>query len=498
MPPREFEQLVARLNRESEQRPELYRIKLLALTALGHLYILALLLLSSLLLLWGLTELVHDEVLQGAKLLLLGSIAGIMLWRSTRINLPAPQGQALLPADAPQLFGVIEKIRSKLGGPPIHRVVVNDLFNAAIFQAPRLGIFGWHRNTLIIGLPLMQALSRKEFAAILAHEYAHLSRQHGRLDTWIYHTRLLWSQVQASFRHDSSLIEAMLTRFLRGYIPLFQAYSLVQARRDEYEADRLAASVVGAQTMADALIAQAIRGRFIEERFWQDLWSQASSKQHPPYLPHTAMRTALHLGLPQEDAQRWFDEALQHYTGAQDTHPSLRDRILALDTGTELPPNAVHSAAQSLLGDLLPRLQQQFDELWLSHNEQTWRLHHHAAASARETVQRMQGRDAASLSPEELSHYALALDTLGRKDEALPLLCQAADHPHGSADSAMAAARLLRERGDEALTHYLQLAVRRNRELCADASLEAEHFYRQRGDEDNARLWGERLNDRVA
>lgn len=498
MTPREFERLVARLEKDSAHRPELYRCKLFALAALGHAYVIALLLLALGGMLWALLGFIQGEYLTAAKTALLAAIAAILFLLNTRIKLPQPQGQILLPADAPALFAVIAKIRSKVHGPRIHRVIVNDVFNAAIFRAPRLGILGWHRNTLIIGLPLMQALSRKEFAAILAHEYGHLSRQHGRLDTWIHHTRMLWSQVQASFPNGGGLIENLLTRFLRWYIPLFQAYSFVQARRDEYEADRIAAGIVGRQTMADALIAQTIRGRFIEERFWQELWQRADHQPSPPFLPHAAMRTALHLGLSPADAKRWLNDAMQAQTATQDTHPCLRERILALDTAGELPPNAVHSAAQSLLGDRLARLQQDFDALWLQHNEQAWRLRHHAASSAREIVARMEQRELRQLGPDELAHFGLALDTLGRKSDALPLLCHAADHPHGSAEAAMAAARLLRERDDEQLTHYLELAMQRNRELRETACREAASFYAERGEDDKARHWAIRLNKPMA
>jgi hypothetical protein len=37
----------------------------------------------------------------------------------------------------------------------IHEVLVTPEFNASIAQVPRLGVFGWHRNYLRIGLPLM-------------------------------------------------------------------------------------------------------------------------------------------------------------------------------------------------------------------------------------------------------------------------------------------------------------------------------------------------------
>jgi hypothetical protein len=39
------------------------------------------------------------------------------------------------------------------------RVGQIDDFNAAVVQAPRLGLFGWYRNYLLIGLPLAKALT---------------------------------------------------------------------------------------------------------------------------------------------------------------------------------------------------------------------------------------------------------------------------------------------------------------------------------------------------
>ena len=46
-------------------------------------------------------------------------------------------------------------------------------------QLPRLGIFGWYRNYLIIGMPLMKSLTCEQFKAVLAHEFGHLAKVTG-------------------------------------------------------------------------------------------------------------------------------------------------------------------------------------------------------------------------------------------------------------------------------------------------------------------------------
>ena len=53
-------------------------------------------------------------------------------------------------------------------------------FNAGVREVPRLGLLGWPRTYLEIGLPLSMAVAQEEIRAILAHEFAHLSARHGR------------------------------------------------------------------------------------------------------------------------------------------------------------------------------------------------------------------------------------------------------------------------------------------------------------------------------
>ena len=54
-------------------------------------------------------------------------------------------------SDAPELFALLDRLRARLDTPPLHQVLVTADFNAGITQLPRLGVFGWHRNSLILG-----------------------------------------------------------------------------------------------------------------------------------------------------------------------------------------------------------------------------------------------------------------------------------------------------------------------------------------------------------
>ena len=107
-------------------------------------------------------------------------VAGAM-W----VSLDVPKGQRIANSEAPELFALIDKLRRSLGAPRFHHVLITDDFNAAVVQIPRLGLLGWYRNTLLIGLPLMKALNRQQLAAVLAHKFGHLAGGHGRLGNWI-------------------------------------------------------------------------------------------------------------------------------------------------------------------------------------------------------------------------------------------------------------------------------------------------------------------------
>ena len=48
--------------------------------------------------------------------------------------------------------------------PRVHQVLLVDAFNAAVCQLPRLGVLGWQKNHLLIGLPFLQAFSREQYA----------------------------------------------------------------------------------------------------------------------------------------------------------------------------------------------------------------------------------------------------------------------------------------------------------------------------------------------
>jgi Zn-dependent protease with chaperone function len=202
----EFAQLVRELEARAEANPKAFLWNTAAMLVFGYAYLLCVFLLS-LIAVAGLVLLVVRYPNGGTfKLgLVLGILFGglcLSILRGVWVRLPAPEGIRVKKDQAPKLVAMIHEVRSRLRSQPFHSVVMTGDLNAAVVQVPRLGIFGWQRNFLVIGLPLLQALSPAEFKSVLAHEFGHLSANHSRFSGWIYRVRRAWEQVIESISRN--------------------------------------------------------------------------------------------------------------------------------------------------------------------------------------------------------------------------------------------------------------------------------------------------------
>ena len=139
------------------------------------------------------------------------------------------------------------------------RVLLTGDLNAAVVQVPRLGVFGWYKTYLLLGLPLMDAMEPDEFKAVVAHEFAHLSNQDSRLGSWLYRLRSSWERVMDSLSEQGA--PRPLLAFINWFWPRFNASAFVLSRSQEYQADAFAALVTSPQASARGLQRLAVETR---------------------------------------------------------------------------------------------------------------------------------------------------------------------------------------------------------------------------------------------
>ncbi|QJW83694.1 M48 family metalloprotease [Ramlibacter terrae] len=267
-----------------------------------------------------------------------GITAPGLLWTSLRAlwcRLEPPEGLRLARGDAQELFDAIERIRRKVKGPPLDGIYLQSDLNACIAQRPRWGLFGGARNDLGVGLPLLMAVDRQRLLAVLAHEYGHLRGEHGRFAAWIYRTRVSWTRLHRELDDDG--VAARITRaFLDWYFPRFVARTFALARQDEYEADRIAGRLLGADVAGAALVEIAVKSQWLAAHFWRQHWAQAAHEPLP-VGPFRGMRAQLALAPPADFAAAALRDALRQPSGLDDTHPGLRDRLESLEAAATLP-----------------------------------------------------------------------------------------------------------------------------------------------------------------
>jgi Zn-dependent protease with chaperone function len=415
----QFDALVARLAKDADRNPFAYKARVFLLAMLGYAYVFGILL-GIIAILVGVILIVRT----GRGVILLKNVAiplAIFAWvvgKALWVKLSPPAGRPLRREEAPQLFADMAEICRKLDAPRADVVLLTDDYNAAVSQVPRLGVFGWHRNYLIVGIPLMQALPPDEWRGILAHEFSHLSRAHARFSNWIYRVRKTWFQLMHTLENERQGGGAWLFKgFFHWYAPYFGAYSFVLARRDEYEADKLAASVVGADVMARGFIASSVRGRQLSESFWPEVRKEVVTHREPPADVHSRMATRLRAPLDAAPVQAWISDELAVETGSADTHPATRDRIAALGvdvrqltetTASAASPIAV-TAAEHYLGGVASSVTRELDARWRNDASSWWAERHEAERAQEAQLTDLEQRHA-SLNDEDLWNLARLAD----------------------------------------------------------------------------------------
>jgi Zn-dependent protease with chaperone function len=407
----------------------------------------------------------------GAQLFAIPLLAlSFAIVRSLWVSLPPPEGRPIARGDAPQLFELCDLLRKRLRGPRIHQVLVTDEFNAGIVQVPRLGLLGWPRNYLVIGLPMALALSPEQFEAVLAHEYGHLAGAHGRFSARIYQMRQTWVLLATALEKRSSWGAFLFAPFFNWYAPYFNAYSFVLARAHEYEADRCASDVVGPRVAADALIDLAVREEALERHFWPGLWKHANQKTEPPYLPYQRMGPFFKQPLDAEFAQRSLRSILAETTGIEDTHPSLADRIKAMGQEVQLPGALERSAAEHLFDQSLGDLVGEIDKEWRKESSPHWQERYQQISDWRRELAELGAKaEHGPLDADQRWRQATLTEEVEDTTAALPLYRSLLQTNPKHAGANFAVGRIMLEEGDVRGLDLLEAAMEFDEEAIIPA-----------------------------
>lgn len=472
----EFGWLVNRLEAQSANRPAAFRAKVILISCAAYIVLFAALALYAAFVVLGWVYLadkgmwVHKAGFALATLAALPVFYGVFRTLLTPIDPPA--GREITRADAPVLFDLLDKMRRKLGGPPIHHVLVDEEYNASICQLPRWGLVGPVTNYLTIGLPYMLGGQTSEIMSVVAHEYGHLCGAHGKLHAWIYRQRATLDAVYRNVgtSENESPWHAAMAWLLDRFMPYHAAYTFVLARQDEYDADRTAGDLVGPEASANALVRSALLGSWFYESFWPTLYRQSETRERPAFMPYQAMHTAFKMSYPDWATEGRLKQAWEKESEADDTHPCLRDRIEALGLQARLPQPISANAASALLGTSAKTLVDEFDRSWWERESRDWGARRRQVSRSRGRLDELAGRPLGSLPLHELQEMALLQVDVESPQAAKPALEHLLRQPGGPFPKAeYTYGSILLGDGDGRGLDYLRSAARNDRRLSDEA-----------------------------
>ncbi len=470
-----YQALVASLEADARRDPAGMRRRVFALIALGYGYVLGVLgvILAAIVLVILLAVSTKNIALTWKLLAALFVVAGFIL-KALWVRATPPEGVRLRPGQAPLLEQRVEEIRSALRAPRPSEIVLTEEFNASVMQIPQLGVFGFPRTYLVLGLPLMYALTPAQFDAVLAHEFGHLSGSHPKRGLWVYRMFRTWHQLMTQMEQAKSWASGLFDRFVHWYVPRLNAYGFVMSRADEYAADADAARVTSAAAVGGALVALELRGRVYERTVWSTVWARADHEPDPPEQSWRAVPQLLREGDAHPARREWLGAALLARASENDTHPSLHERLHALSL---VPPDAKaavptaeqllasapleRAAAEHYLPDVAAQRLVALDRSWRTEVAPKWRARFREVQAKRARLVVLNAPDATSelSEAERLLETGSLLSELEGDEAAIPALQQAIALGPAPAWAHFILGRALLARGDDAGERHVRQAM---------------------------------------
>lgn len=459
--------------RLARRHPHGHRMSALVLLASGYLVLAA----PALVAVWALSSLI-SAIGTGSAGAALGAVAvagacaalAFAWWRRA----PAPPaGLELTATAAPGLFRMLDGLREHYPrpltrrAPHIHRVLVTPLPELRLVQTPLWGFPVRFQTTLLIGLPRMQTLKPIQLQALLAGRIGMLSGRSGVALSLIRRLHDLWGlYAQADWVH-STPARWLLRACFKPLAASSAVWSAPALRQHALEADHCALEAVNYDDVIEAVLADAIAGRFLKDKFWPAVERLGQAAARPRRLPFASLETA-YSATTEAERRQWLERALRSPSGR--ARPSLTERLQNLHMSARLPTAPEQTAARHYLGDSVQHVVQSLDRQWLADNLRRWRRRDTRRVRAQRELEILR-REAAQrrLTDAELQRFISLVNRYLGRAAASRLFRSALEWDRGDARLQLAVGRQLVDLGDPEGIPALERAMDLNEALAVPA-----------------------------
>ena len=425
----QYNRLVDKVEARFEGQPDKLTRKLYRMVVGGYAYLLTVLILALALCIGIVALVIWMPNFATIKIGLIFGVGAFVLLISVLkgcwVRTSPPEGVKLTRDEVPELFVLLDDLREKVADASFDEVLVDGDFNACVVQVPRLGIFGWYRSYLVLGLPLMQALSPDEFRAVLAHEFAHLSNRDGDSGNWLYRTRVSWEKTINSLAEQGTGGSFALIPFFNWFWPRFNAHAFVLSRLFEYRADAAAASFAGKTAASHALQRVEVAGRRMSKDVWAPIFRRVNHEPEAPADVFASIGVSLASPLEEGRHREWLSKSFLRPTDRSDTHPALKDLLRAFDGlpdaisegGEPEPlPHLEETSAKRFLGEVEVRCIAELDKKWHEGMAEIWKARHEEVIELRKKL----GAEEEATTPEKAWEWAMATMDMEGTEAAMP------------------------------------------------------------------------------
>jgi heat shock protein HtpX len=329
----------------------------LALLLMAGFYLLALAMLSGLGLVIYL-EVTSDRISIGITFIAALGFGAIVSGIVPRRQVFVAPGPRVISDEQPRLFEEIRRVADATGSPMPREVYVVPDLNAGVAHIGGFAGIG-ARPIMMVGLPLIAVLTVSELSGVIAHEFGHYVGGETKLAPVIYRTREAIGRTVLSLMRSPHVFSRMLFYPFALYGRMYLLTTQAISRRQELDADLMAARVAGGDSLERGLVKTHVAGLALDAYMYGELGALLAAGYRPP-LVEGFLRFLE--GERTTDALQSVDEALRSGTSdPYDSHPSHKERLDALRGTKPRPARHPDPAATELLDnasdleiDLLP------------------------------------------------------------------------------------------------------------------------------------------------
>lgn len=286
--------------------------------------------------------------------------------------------------DEPELYTIITQLVNEVGTPFPKKIYLSPEVNASVFYDSNF----WSmllpiRKNLIIGLGLVNSISKEEFKAILSHEFGHFSQKSMKVGSFVYNV----NQIIFNMLYDNESYDKMIQNWANtsNYFTIFvviavkivegiqwilkMMYELVNknymslSREMEFHADEIAANVTGYPPLNNSLLRMSLAEHsynsvlaFYEGKIHNNIKSENIFIEQSYIMTFTANEDNISLNnsLPEvtlADLNK-FNKSKLVIEDQWASHPSVEERIKKLEDTKLIETKGGFSLANNIFKDI--------------------------------------------------------------------------------------------------------------------------------------------------